>query len=123
VAAFEQAAPAFVDAALETDHTRTIDLDGPTDGGMELRGLLWPGDRHVDASELREWHGRGIRILALVRDDGLQPLSFPPAPLEPGDHAVLVGPREALDQARQPPWSRNGGAPHLARHTADEQRP
>jgi Trk K+ transport system NAD-binding subunit len=104
IAAVEEAAPAFADAALE-DGTRTIHVDctGSPEGALELRSVVWHGERAVDAREIKAWHDRGIRILALVRGGALRALSAMPAPLRQGDRAVLAGPEDALALATRAP--------------------
>jgi Trk K+ transport system NAD-binding subunit len=90
VAAVDEAAPAFVDAALERDCARTIEVDA-----IKLRGAVWSG-REVDAATMRRWHADGIRVLALVRQGKPQRLDALPTQLECDDTAVLVGPPDAV---------------------------
>jgi Trk K+ transport system NAD-binding subunit len=103
IAAVEEAAPAFADAAL-AEGTRTIHVNstGSADGALELRSVVWHGDRGVDAAEIADWHARGVRILALLRGGVLRALPVVPAPLVHGDLAVLAGPGEALAQVTAP---------------------
>jgi hypothetical protein len=100
IAAVEEAAPAFADAAL-ADGARTIHVNGTgsPNGALELRSVVWHGARGVDEAEAAGWHARGIRVLALVRDGIALALPTGPAPLLQGDLAVLAGPREALPDA------------------------
>jgi hypothetical protein len=104
IAAVEEAAPAFADAAL-AHGARTIHVDctASAEGALELRSVVWHGERDVDAQEIGDWHDRGIRILALVREGALRALSVVPAPLRCGDRAVLAGPEDALARATGAP--------------------
>ena len=103
IAAVEEAAPAFADAAL-AEGTRTIHVNSTesADGALELRSVVWQGDRGVDAAEISDWHARGVRILALLRGGVLSALPVVPTPLAYGDLAVLAGPGEALAQVTAP---------------------
>jgi Trk K+ transport system NAD-binding subunit len=103
IAAVEEAAPAFADAAL-AEGTRTIHVNstGSADGALELRSVVWHGDRDVNASEVADWHARGVRILALLRRGVLSAPPVVPAPLAHGDLAVLAGPGEALARLTAP---------------------
>ena len=103
IAAVEEAAPAFADAAL-AEGTRTIHVNSTAspDGALELRSVVWQGDRTVDDAEIADWHTRGIRVLALLRGGVLRALPVTPAPLARGDLAVLAGPGDALARATAP---------------------
>ena len=103
IAAVEEAAPAFADAAL-AEGTRTIHVNSTAspDGALELRSVVWQGDRTVDDAEIADWHARGIRVLALLRGGVLRALPVTPAPLARGDLAVLAGPGDALARATAP---------------------
>jgi Trk K+ transport system NAD-binding subunit len=100
IAAVEEAAPAFADAALaEGQRTIHVSSTGSADGALEL---VWHGDRGVDAAEIEDWHERGIRILALLRGGVLRALPVASAPLARGDLAVLAGPGEAIARVTAP---------------------
>jgi Trk K+ transport system NAD-binding subunit len=103
IAAVEEAAPAFADAALaEGQRTIHVSSTGSADGALELRSVVWHGDRGVDAAEIEDWHERGIRILALLRGGVLRALPVASAPLARGDLAVLAGPGEAIARVTAP---------------------
>jgi Trk K+ transport system NAD-binding subunit len=103
IAAVEEAAPAFADAALAKG-TRTIHVNstGSAGGALELRSVVWQGDRDVEASEVADLHARGVRVLALLRRGVLSAPPVVPAPLASGDLAVLAGPGEALARLTAP---------------------
>jgi Trk K+ transport system NAD-binding subunit len=103
IAAVREVAPEFADAALEDLPMRTIHLsssesssrdDAEAGGQPPLAMVKWPGRRGVCGEELARWHDEGIRVLCHKRR------SSPSAPvtLEPGDVAVLAGPRSALSR-------------------------
>lgn len=103
IAAVREVAPEFADAALEDLPMRTIHLssgepssrdDADAGGQLPLAVVKWPGRRGVSREELARWHREGIRVLRHRRR------SSPRAPvtLEPGDVAVLAGPRSALSR-------------------------
>jgi Trk K+ transport system NAD-binding subunit len=98
LAAVEEAAPAFADAAL-AQGARTIPEGN---GTLGLSSVVWQGEREVDLVEIETWHENGIRILARLRKQHLQALSVAPRALARGELAVLAGPADALRQALQP---------------------
>jgi Trk K+ transport system NAD-binding subunit len=95
ISAAEVVAPAFVDAALHEHCLRMIDVDG-----WPMAALRWPEGNPVGARQMRGWHGRGVRLLAVWRrSEGVaaRPDGESPA-IERDQTAVLVGPHEAMER-------------------------
>jgi hypothetical protein len=98
IAAVDEAAPAFADAALNAG---ARGLREPH-GALSLRSVVWQGERGVKRAEMQRWHDSGIRMLALLRGRRFQALPVEPSGLAYGEMAVLAGPEQALIQAMQP---------------------
>jgi voltage-gated potassium channel Kch len=98
LAAVDEAAPAFADAALKAG---TRSLSDPHDD-LRLRGVVWHGERCVPRAEMARWHANGIRLLALMRDRRFQALPVEPQGLACGDLAALAGPEDALMELLHP---------------------
>jgi Trk K+ transport system NAD-binding subunit len=95
IAAVDEAAPAFVDAALN-DGARGL---RDPHGALRLRSVVWHGERCIKRAEMEDWQKRGIRMLAVLRGRDLQTLPVEPQSLACGQLAVLAGPEAALRKA------------------------
>ncbi|MEZ5141516.1 MAG: NAD-binding protein [Acidimicrobiales bacterium] len=84
------AAGAFVGAALDGFAMRPVSLDG-----LELLAFRLSPSRVLTSEDLRRWRGRGLRVLAVDRGDGVEPPTVAlTEPLRPGDEAIVVAPAE-----------------------------
>jgi hypothetical protein len=97
MAAVDEAAPAFADAALKAG-ARGLPQ---SHGELSLRSVVWQGHRPVGPDEMKRWHESGIRMLALIRNRKFQALPVVPDRLAGDDLAVLAGPEQAVATAMQ----------------------
>jgi hypothetical protein len=98
MAAVDEAAPAFADAALKAGARGLLQAHG----GLSLRSIVWQGHRDVDRDEMKLWHQSGIRMLALIRERKVEQLPVVPVKLAKNELAVLAGPEQAIAMAMQP---------------------
>jgi Trk K+ transport system NAD-binding subunit len=94
ISAAEVAAQAFVDAALDEHCLRPINV-----AGWPMAALRWPEGNPVGERQLKRWHMHGIRLLAVWRrgdDEPARPDAKSPEICD-DQAAILVGPKEAMD--------------------------